>query len=227
LLRIARKFGGRTERTFLALIYLMIPVAAFVFMILSYGTGWFRNPSYDSVEAYEMLSMIVSFLLIGFFNQAQMRPVYSPAALREIARKRIGPGSPERWSSLARYLEEWGKRGHLPGEIRLGYISWEIFYTLLFSGIVLVYLLFPFLGRVTVGISATVIGGFGFSFWFRSRRRVSCSTTTLSGGDISSARGRIRETVHARYLRPLPVAGDMFGEFVSNVMIPEKSDHQA
>src|SRR2546428_9926450 len=145
----------------------MIPVAALIFIFLLYGTGWFRNPSYDSVEAYEMLSMIVSFLLIGFFSQAHMRPVYSPAALREIARKGIGPRSPESYLNLARYLEDCVERGHLPGEIRLGYISWGIFYTLLFSGILVVHLLFPFFGAVAIVASIAVIGGFGFSFWLR------------------------------------------------------------
>jgi hypothetical protein len=122
---------------------------------------------------YETGVVVIWGFLIGFFQQAMLRPIYSPAALRELARLGHGPGDSENYRELAGYLDSCSETGHLPGEIALGLIYWFAFYGILLIGVGLTVVLESALGVWIFLAYPALVVPVCLALWFAYRRRVS------------------------------------------------------
>lgn len=167
LLGVAWRRGGPPERFFVALIYAAIPLV--ILILWSMAIGSVTGP----LMPYETGVVVIWGFLIGFFQQGMLRPIYSPAALREIARLGIGPVAPEKLWELARYLETNTENGHLQGEMALGLAYWIAFYGLLLAGVALSVVLEPALGIWIFLVYPAVVVPVGFALWRGYRTRVS------------------------------------------------------
>lgn len=196
LLGVAWRRGGPSERFFVAMIYAAVPLVILILWSLAIGsvTGL--------LMPYETGVVVIWGFLIGFFQQAMLRPIYSPAALRELARVSSGPIAPENLRELARYLEANSENGHLPGEIALGLAHWIAFYGILLVGIVLTVVLEPTLGIWILLVYPALVVPVCFALWRGYRRRVS-----RFYDEMEKEGYRVRS--HGRRVRHASVTGDL------------------
>jgi hypothetical protein len=166
LLKLAAEQGTATERRFVLHLRLIL-LPPFVLIILTgeaaVHLGW---------SFYDVGAVLVGYLALGFYQQAFLRPIYSPSALRSLAQKGWGTSSPRYYSELANYMENNGVDGRLPWVTSWGWAAVGLFYSFLLFGIVLVQIFSVSLGIWSLAVFACLLLPSSYCFWRAYRQRI-------------------------------------------------------
>jgi hypothetical protein len=170
LLRLAWKYGNRSNRLFVLLIGLGPSFGLFLFLPLALTMSADRN--YD--EALQvMLTGVSGIVTWGAFQNALYTPLYSPRFWEHGVRNGWVPAvEREYYLELARYQDVRGRNGQLPGDV-----AWGVAYFLAFLGevagsVVSVLLSYPILGRPGFLVFPSIAYPIAMGFWLGYRRRI-------------------------------------------------------
>ncbi len=166
LLKLAAEYRSRRGRPFLLHLRLIL-VPAFAAIILVgeavVHLGW---------SLYDMVAVIIAYLTIGFYQQAFFRPIYTPGALRSLAEKGWGPASPQYYSELARFMEDYGAAETFRWVTTWGWAALGLFYGLLILSVGLVQTFVSILGLWSLAVFVCVAFPVSFYFWRSYRERI-------------------------------------------------------
>lgn len=164
LFRMAWRLGGPTERMFVILGLLVLPLILLPALYLTV-----KPLPYDE-SRQALYAGIMALINFAFYQQAITSPMYSPAFFRAAAEKGwVAPADRDFYAELARYQSARGVSGQMPGDVARGLVYYALFIGTVWLSVPLTLALYPAIRdlsflvfvslNIPLGIACFVIDG--------------------------------------------------------------------